>query len=96
MGTLSYSLALQKLFGKYIYASSTPIRSFELNIKDQTFAEAAFVSLLSTEGTEFVLADSAMTRVEKTDYIRNNPLTPKHLDVCWAGQVASSITHDNR
>lgn len=96
MSTLSCPLALQKLFGKYIYASSTPIQSFELNLKDQTFAEAAYVSLLSTEGMEFVLADSAMTRVEKTDYIRNNPLTPKYLDVCWAAQVASSITHDNR
>lgn len=96
VSTLSCPLALQKLFGKYIFASSAPIQSFELNIKDQSFAEAAYVSLLSTEGTEFVLADSAMTRVEKTDFIRHNPLTPKYLDVCWAVQVASSITHDNR
>ncbi len=96
VSTLSCPLALQKLFGKYIFASSTPIQSFELNIKDQSFAEAAYVSLLSTEGTEFVLADSAMTRVEKTEFIRHNPLTPKYLDVCWAVQVASSITHDRR
>lgn len=96
VSTLSCPLALQKLFGKYIFASSTPIQSFELNIKDQSFAEAAYVSLLSTEGTEFILADSAVTRVEKTEYIRHNPLTPKYLDVCWAVQVASSITHDNR
>ena len=32
--TLSCPMALQKLFGKYIYASSTPIQSFELNTKD--------------------------------------------------------------
>ena len=96
VSTLSCPLALQKLFGKYIFASSTPIQSFELNIKDQSFAEVAYVSLLSTEGTEFVLADSAVTRVEKTEFIRHNPLTPKYLDVCWAVQVASSITHDRR
>ena len=96
MSTLSCALALQKLFGKYIYASSTPVQSFELYAKDQSFAEIAYVSLLSTEGTEFILSDSAMTRVEKTDYIRKNPLTPKYLDVCWATQVASSISHDGR
>ncbi len=96
ISTLSCPLALQKLFGKYIYASSTPIQSFELSKKDQTFAEAAFAPLLSTESTELILADSAVTRVEKTDYIRNNPLTQKYLDVCWATQVASSISHDNR
>ena len=96
VSTLSCPLALQKLFGKYIFASSAPIQSFELNIKDQSFAEVAYVSLLSTEGTEVVLADSAVTRVEKTEFIRHNPLTPKYLDVCWAVQVASSITHDSR
>lgn len=96
MSTLSCPLALQKLFGKYIYASSTPIQSFELSVQDQTFAEAAYVPLLSTESMEMVLADSATTRVEKTDFIRNNPLIPKHLDVCWAEQLASSNCRDDR
>ena len=96
MSTLSCPLALQKLFGKYIYASSTPIQSFELSVQDQTFAEAAYVPLLSTESMEMVLADSATTRVEKTDFIRNNPLTHKYLDVCWAEQLASSNCRDER
>ena len=96
MSTLSCPLALQKLLGKYIYASSTPIQSFELSVQDQTFAEAAYVPLLSTESMEMVLADSATTRVEKTDYIRNNPLTPRYLDVCWAEQLASSNCRDDR
>ena len=93
ISTLSCPLALQKLFGKYIYASSTPLQSFELNLKDQSFAEAAYVPLLSTESTEIILSDASMTRVEKTAYISKNSLTPKYLDVCWATQASSSISH---
>jgi hypothetical protein len=93
VSTISCPLALQKLFGKYIYASSTPLQSFELSQTDQSFAEAAYVPLLSTESTEIILADASLTRVEKTAYISKNPLTHKYLDVCWATQAASSISH---
>ena len=96
ISTLSCPLALQKLFGKYIFASSCPVESFELSPKDQSHAEAVYAPLLSTESTEIVLSDSSLTRVEKTDFIRKNPLTPRYLDVCWAVQVASSVSHDDK
>ena len=96
ISTLSCVLALQKLFGKYVFASSCPVDSFELSQKDQSHAEAAYVPLLSTESTEIILSGSTLTRVEKTDQIRHNHLTQRYLDVCWATQVASSISHDDR
>lgn len=96
VSTLCCPLALQKLFGKYVFASSYSIEDFEISIKDQSHAEGAYVPLLSTESTDIILASAVMTRVEKTDYIRKNPLTHKYLDVCWAEQQASSIVHQDK
>ena len=86
-------LALQKLFGKYVFASSYSIEDFKISQKDQGYTEAVVAPLLSTESTEIILSGAVMTRVEKTDYIRKNPLTKKYLDVCWAEQLASSACH---
>lgn len=96
VSTLCCPLALQKLFGKYVFASSYSVEDFEISIKDQSHAEGAYVPLLSTESTEIILSSAVMTRVEKTDFIRRNPLTPKYLDVCWAEQQASSIVHQDK
>lgn len=96
VSTLCCPLALQKLFGKYVFASSYSVEDFEISLKDQSHAEAAYVPLLSTESTEVILSSAVMTRVEKTDYIRKNPLTHKYLDVCWAEQMASSQNHQDK
>lgn len=94
--TISCVLALQKLFGKYVFASSYCIDDFEISQIDHSHAEAAFVPELSTESVEVILSCANLTRVEKTDFIRSNPLTSKYLNVCWADQWANGARHDKR
>lgn len=94
--TIACVLALQKLFGKYVFASSYSIDDFEISHIDHSHAEAAFVPELSTDSTEIILSCAHLTRVEKTDFIRSNPLTFKYLNVCWADQWANGARHDKR
>ena len=94
--TISCVYALQKLFGKYVLASSICIDDFEISQVDHSHAEAAFVPELSTESVEVILSCSSMTRVEKTDFIRKNTLTSRYLNVCWAEQWANGARHDKR
>ena len=92
--TISCVFALQKLFGKYVFASSNSIDEFKILPFDHVIAEAALVPVLSTESVEVILSCSTMTRVEKTDFIRSNPLTSKYLNVCWAFPAAYGFTHN--
>lgn len=85
--TVSCVLALQKLFGKYVYASSYSVEQFEFSPKDESHMETAFVPLLGTESTELILTPSVMTRVEKTEYLSQFDITYRYLDVCWAAQM---------
>ena len=85
--TISCAMALQKLFGKYTFASSYPIDKFVMCYEDCSHMESAFVPLLSTENTEVVLSQPTMTRVDKTAYVSRHPITYRYLDVCWAGQM---------
>jgi len=85
--TISCVLALQKLFGKYVYASAFTVEHFHLSPHDESYMESAFVPLLSTESTEVILNPPAMTRIEKTEYISQFEITYRYLDVCWAGQM---------
>lgn len=94
--TISCVYALQKLFGKYVFASSYAIDDFEISQIDHSHAEAAFVPELSTDSVEVILSCSSMTRVEKTDFIRGNSLTSRYLNVCWAYQRANGARHDKR
>lgn len=88
--TASCALALQKLFGKYVYSSSYSVENFQISESDESHMEAAFVPLLGTENLEFILSNPCMTRVEKTEYLSRFPITTKYLDVCWAAQFANS------
>lgn len=94
--TISCVYALQKLFGKYVFASSYNIDDFEISQIDHSHAEAAFVPELSTDSVEVILSCSSLTRVEKTDFIRHNSLTSRYLNVCWAYQWANGARHDKR
>lgn len=92
--TASCAMALQKLFGKYIYASSYSVEQSEISTIDESHIECAFVPLLSTNNFEMILSNPGMTRVQKTEYISRNPLTHKYLEVCWADQTAKEIWHN--
>lgn len=94
--TISCVFALQKLFGRYVFASSNSIDEFKIVPFDHVIAEAALVPVLSTENVEVILSCSTMTRVEKTDYIRKNPLTSRYLNVCWAYPSAYGIKHNRK
>lgn len=94
--TISCTLALQKLWGKYVFASSYSITEFMISQADHSHSESAFVPLLSTESTEIILSSAVMTRVEKTDFIRHFPLTAQYLDVCWADQMKRGKKGDDR
>lgn len=94
--TISCALSLQKLFGKYAFASSYSIEYFKLCAHDDAYAEAAVAPLLSTDNTEIILSDPAKTRVEKTAFISKYPITTKYLDVCWSAQMAKSTIHQTK
>ena len=94
--TISCVFALQKLFEKYVFASSNSIDEFKIVPLDHVIAEAAFVPVLSTESVEVILSCSTMTRVEKTDFVRRNPLTSRYLNVCWSYPLAYGRKHDRK
>ena len=92
--TICCALALQKLFGKYIYASSYTIKQFTFSTIDQSHMESAYASLLGTDNMELILSNPMLTRVEKTEFISKSPLTPRFLQVCWAEQTALEVWHN--
>lgn len=92
--TASCALALQKLFGKYVYSSSYSVSDFLMSSEDESHMEAAFAPLLGSENLEFILSNPAMTRVEKTEYLSTYPITSRYLDVCWAAQWAYGFVNN--
>lgn len=87
--TCACALALQKLFGKYLYATGYSIKNICWSTHDAVHMEATYVPLFSTVNTELILPAPMLTRMEKTDFIRRSPLTQRYLDVCWADQFAN-------
>lgn len=92
--TVACALTLQKLFGKYVYASSYTVEQFNFSSVDQSHMESSYVPLLGTENMEMILSNPMLTRVAKTEYISKSPLTSKFLKVCWAEQTAYEIWHN--
>lgn len=87
--TISAAMALQKLFGHYVFASSNLFNQVFFTTEDVSHAEIAIVPLLSSNNMEVILSNVEMTRVEKTAYISKNPLVRRYLDVCWATQITN-------
>lgn len=92
--TLACALSLQKLFGRYVYASSYTISQFEISTVDQSHCEASYVPLFSTHNFETILSNPMLNRVGKTEFISSNELTPEYIKVCWAEQTAYEIWHN--
>lgn len=93
--TISAALALQKLFKRYIFASSYSVFNVFFTDKDIEHAESLIVSQLSTHNTEIILSNPVMTRVQKTAYIADSPLVQQYLDVCWSTQIANMTNNDS-
>lgn len=83
-------LSMQKLFRRYLYASSFPLKDFQFTTGDSMgYWESLAMSLMSTENTELIVANPNMSRVDKTKYIIDNQLTQKYLYVCWKELIAN-------
>lgn len=87
--TCACALVLQKLFGKYLYASSYSLKNLCWSYYDASHMEATYVPLFSSVNTEIILPAPMLSRMGKTDFIRRSPLTQRYLDVCWADQFAN-------
>lgn len=76
-------LSMQKLFSKYIYASSYPLKDAKFMKEDMASQESWLLPAWSTESTELITGDPCMVRTEKTIRVARCPDTYKHLYVCW-------------
>lgn len=85
----SAALSLQKLFGKYLYGSSFPIADFKFDKGQTGYYESLLAPLLSTDNTEIIIANPDMSRIDKTKFIIDNPLTQKYLYVCWKELISN-------
>ena len=85
----SAALALQKLFGKYLYGSSYPIQDFRFEISQTGYYETLLAPLLSTNSCEIVIANPDLTRIEKTKIILDNEMAQQTLYVCWKELLAN-------
>lgn len=82
-------LALQKLFGKYLYGSSYPIKDFRFEISQTGYYETLLAPLLSTDSCNIIIANPDLTRIDKTKSIVDNDLAQKTLYVCWKELLAN-------
>jgi hypothetical protein len=83
-------LSMQKLFGKYLYGSSYPIKEFKFTPVQSGYYETLLLPLMSTENTELVVANADMSRVDKTRFIADNPLVQQTLYVCWKELIVNN------
>jgi len=81
---LCFILTLQKRIKIYYYSASFNLNSFEINLhKDAERYERWMIPLFSTASTAIWLANRAMTRVEKTEYVSTFPGAFRYLTVCF-------------
>lgn len=80
---VSALLVLQKLFGKYYYASSySYLDSFVGRANDLAYADPYGIPLLSTETFSCIGSGSQHTRVEKTRRVASMAAAARWLNVC--------------
>lgn len=82
-------LSLQKLFGKYLYASSVPVSEFEFSFGYSGHYEPFLLPHLSTESTELIPADSEKSRSEKVHFIMDDDIVKQNINVCIKEQSAN-------
>jgi len=80
---ISVALLLQKLFGKYLYASTFKYEDCHVGpAKDAAHTDPVAIPLLSTETTECISAGVQYSRVEKTAKVAQLAQSHRYLDVC--------------
>ena len=83
-------LSMQKLWKKYLYASSISVDRFEFSFAYSAHYEPFLLPHISTENTELIQASMDMRRSDKVAYIANNEIVRKNLYVCLKEQQANS------
>lgn len=83
-------LALQKLFGKYLYASGYDLLTFGFDHNDSAQYEPFLLPHLSTESTELISANMTMKRSDKVERISNNTIVQSNLYVCLREQIVNA------
>lgn len=79
----SSAMTLQKLFGKFLYASTFHYSDcFIGEANDIAFGDPALVHLYSTESLQSILTGSQYTRPQKVEIVSELPITYRYLDVC--------------
>lgn len=79
-------LALQKLWGKYLYASGYSLENFKFDICDSAKYEPFLLPNLSTESTELIPVDMEKSRSAKVRFIMDDPIAMEYLNVCLKEQ----------
>ena len=87
---MSIVLSMQKLWKKYLYASSFAVDSLKFNFTINSSYEPFLLPNISTESTELIQASMDMRRSDKVAYIANNEIVRKNLHVCWKELQANS------
>lgn len=84
---MSVVLSMPNLFEKYYYASGFCFSDYKIDRKDLGKFEDVILGHLCTETTSLYSDDAALTRFQKTDYIKSSELVQKHLYVCLREQI---------
>lgn len=80
--TSSFVHALRKLFGTYYWASAYEADVLEFRDDDGGYIEPFVVPLLSVDGLRFYHSGCEVSRIEKEEFIADNPVARKTLTVC--------------
>ena len=77
---MSIVLSMQKLFKRYMYASSYQVNDLKHGFGSHFYLVS---QLLSTPSTNITISLPIQTRTDKTKMILDVPLSYKYLNVCW-------------
>lgn len=80
--TLGCVLALQKLFGKYYFASGYHYNEMQIDEESCGHYDTLNVQCLSNETLTFYCSGQEVTRMEKVKFISDYPMTYNWLNVC--------------
>lgn len=80
--TLSFPLALQKLFSTYYFASTYPFEDFKFTDFDPSYYDILTLTMLSTQNIRFELVGAETSRLGKVRYLADYEITYNNLHVC--------------
>lgn len=80
--TCSFVHALRKLFGTYYWASTYEAKVLEFRTDDPGYMEPFYLPYLSVNGLKFYHSGCEVNRMEKVEFIADNPVVQKGLTVC--------------